>query len=474
MARSAARSSAVRLGLPALALGLVAALAAAPANASLAPAPADETGILMNYAINSDKGADAMAVVADLVDLYGGEVLTQYVKIGVTVAQSTRGQFANDLRGHGDVIDSVGATRTSEVGSTLPPKPGFEDYLRAPIDEEPREDEQWGNTVLESLEANEIEDGRRSVIVGVIDSGVNDLHEDLQANFNEEASVDCVTNEGGPPNTAPGAWRPTVSTHGTHVAGTIAAARNGLGIAGIAPGVQVASLRAMNDSGYLFPEYVMCAFMWAAKKDVDITNNSYYMDPWYFWCKNDPDQGAVQESLKRVIAYTHKRGIINVAAAGNEDYDLAHKTTDSLSPNDSEAIPNRPVNRNCLDIPTEIDGVVTTAAISQSLAKASFSNFGLGKIDVAAPGVSILSTTWPGTSSYGFLSGTSMASPHVAGVVALIDSVEPGLSVEQMLKRLYNTSVDRACPAGDPDCEGTPENNGYFGRGIVNALNAVS
>jgi subtilisin family serine protease len=256
------------------------------------------------------------------------------------------------------------------------------------------------------------------------------------------------------------------------VAGTIAAARNGLGIAGIAPGVQISSIKAMNDSGYLFPEYVICAFMFAAKKGVEVTNNSYYMDPWYFWCKNDPDQGAVQESLKRVIEYTHKQGIINVAAAGNENYDLANKTTDSLSPNDSEAIPNRPVNKKCLDIPTEIDGVVTTSAIQQSLAKASFSNYGLDKIDVAAPGVGILSTTWPGSSSYGSLSGTSMASPHVAGVVALIESVDPGLSVDKMLKRLYKTAVDKACPGGT-SCEGSPKNNGYFGRGIVNAKKAV-
>jgi subtilisin family serine protease len=117
--------------------------------------------------------------------------------------------------------------------------------------------------------------------------------------------------------------------------------------------------------------------------------------------------------------------------------------------------------------------VITVSAIQQSGTKASFSNYGKNKIDVAAPGVNVLSTTWPGTSSYGNLSGTSMASPHVAGVVALIESTTPGLSLKQMTQRLYDTSVDTPC-GGAPTCEGPPENNGFYGRGVVNALNAVS
>ena len=471
MARATARRSAVRLGLPALALGLVAALAAAPASAAPNRTP-DETATLMNFTINSDKGSAAMDDVAAAVDDAGGEVISQYAKIGVTVAQSSRGRFAADLRDLVDLIDSVGATRTSAVDADLEPKVGFEESQRAQIVEEPREDEQWGNTALESLEANEIEDGKRSVVVGVLDSGVNDLHEDLSANFNRAASVDCVTNN-GVPNTAEGAWRPTSSTHGTHVAGTIAAARNGLGIAGIAPGVSYASIKVVNDDGFIFPEYAICGFMWAAAKGVEVTNNSYYIDPWYFWCANDPDQGAVQESVRRVIAYTQKRGVINVAAAGNETYDLANKTTDSLSPNDSTPIQDRPVNKRCLDMPTELKGVITVSAIQQSGTKAGFSNYGWNKIDVAAPGVSILSTLWPGTGSYGSLSGTSMASPHTAGVVALIESTTPGLSLKEMTQRLYLTSVDTAC-GGAPGCQGPADNNGFYGRGVVNALNAVS
>jgi subtilisin family serine protease len=471
MVRFAKERAAVRYGLPMLALGLVVAMAAGPASASPAPAPDAESAILMNYMINSAKGAATMDEVAAAVEDAGGDVITQYSQIGVTVAQSSRGQFAHDLRAQDGLIQSVGATRTSAVSAPVGPKVGLDDLNRLPaIDPEPREGEQWGNTKLQSLKANQIEDGKRSVVVGVLDSGVNDLHEDLSANFDREGSADCTANF-GVPDTSEGAWRPTASTHGTHVAGTIAAARNGKGVAGIAPGVRYASVKVGNDDGFIFPEYAMCGFMWAAKQGFEVTNSSYFIDPWLFWCADDPDQGAVQESISRAIAYSQKKGVVNVAASGNSSYDLAHKTTDSSSPNDSTPI-TRPVDETCLEMPGENKGVIIVSAIQQSGTMASFSNYGKGIIDVAAPGVNILSTVWPGTSSYGTLSGTSMASPHVAGVIALLESAHPGLSLKDLTKKLYKTSVDTPC-GGASGCEGTSSNNGFYGHGVVNALNVV-
>jgi subtilisin family serine protease len=350
------------------------------------------------------------------------------------------------------------------------PKDDFEERQRPLIELEPREDEQWGNTKLQSLAANEIQDGKRSVLVGVLDSGSNDLHEDLAANFNRPVSVDCES-QNGVPNTEFGAWR-AQRAHGTHTAGTVAAARNGLGVAGIAPGVEFASIKVSNDEGFYFPEYVLCGFWWAMKHDVDITNNSYFVDPWMFWCADDPDQGAVQESFARMISHTHKKGMVHVAAAGNSAIDLANKTTDSSSPNDSDPIEDRPIDETCLDIPTEIKGVITVSAIQQSGTKASFSNYGKNIIDVTAPGVGILSTGWPGSADYQFLSGTSMASPHVTGVIALMESQHPGLALKKITKRLYKDSVDIPC-GGAPGCQGPDDNNGFYGRGVVNALNAV-
>ena len=136
----------VRYGLPLVALGLVAALAAVPANASSAQSPDDDTAILMNYLINSAKDSETMDDVEAAVEAAGGEVITQYAQIGVTVAQSDRGRFAKDLRELDDLVQSVGATRTSAVFAPLAPKVGLDDLNRlALIDPEPREDEQWGN-----------------------------------------------------------------------------------------------------------------------------------------------------------------------------------------------------------------------------------------------------------------------------------------------------------------------------------------
>ena len=79
--------------------------------------------------------------------------------------------------------------------------------------------------------------------------------------------------------------------HGTHTAGTIAAAANGIGIVGVAPNVQIAGIKAGNADGFFFPEAVVCAFMWAGTHGFDVTNNSYFADPYLFNCKNDPTSG---------------------------------------------------------------------------------------------------------------------------------------------------------------------------------------
>ena len=98
------------------------------------------------------------------------------------------------------------------------------------------------------------------------------------------------------------AWSPTTSDHGTHVAGTIAAAINGVGIAGVAPGVKVASVKVVNDDGFIFPEAAICAYLWAADHGMPITNNSYFIDPWEFNCVNDPRQRPVWQAVQRALA----------------------------------------------------------------------------------------------------------------------------------------------------------------------------
>lgn len=281
------------------------------------------------------------------------------------------------------------------------------------------------------------------------------------------------TNAGRPDTSATG-WNPTTSSHGTHVAGIIGAARNGVGIVGVAPNVRMASVKVVNDAGSIYPEYAICGFMWAGMQGMDVTNNSYYIDPVQFWCDDQPDQLAVRVAVERAVNWSTDQGVVHVAAAGNASYDLANKTTDDVSPNDVAGI-ERQINNQCKDMPTELDGVVTVSSIDQAGQLSSFSNRGLNVIDVAAPGSRILSTL--PNNRYGLLSGTSMASPHVAGVLALMKSEHPGMKPKKLISELRKQADGHVCaPASAPvgaACIGSPGNNSYYGQGIANALRAV-
>jgi len=204
---------------------------------------------------------------------------------------------------------------------------------------------------------------------------------------------------------------------------------------------------------------------------VSVTNNSYYVDPWLFLCPTDRDQDAIAEAVRRAVAYSDSKGVVNVAAAGNEDYDLADKTDDVSSPNDSTASP-RAVTNDCISLPTELPNVTVVASVDPTGTKSQFSNYGENKINLAAPGEGVYSTV-PG-GGYKQLEGTSMASPHVAGVAALLRSVDPKLTPAQVRARLAQQANDLACPAGaSGQCVGSVANNSFYGEGLVDAAEAV-
>ncbi|MEU4198202.1 S8 family serine peptidase [Kribbella sp. NPDC026611] len=455
-------------GLAAAALAC-ASLGALEANA----APLDDTapGPLSNYVLNTKATPGHVRKVEDAVKQAGGTVLASYEQFGVVVAQSTNANFKADVRvGHnGREVQSVGSTRTAAVSEGPATGLSSTDETTATPVPDPREKDQWDMVQIKADQAHAVTDGSRRVLVGVNDSGVDDTHPDLAPNFDARDSVSCVKN--GVPDTTVGAWRPTTSPHGTHVAGTIAAARNGVGIVGVAPGVRIASVKVVNDAGFIYPEYSICGIVWAAEHHMAVTNHSYFIDPFEFWCNDDGDQGAVQEAVRRAYAWATDEGTLSVAAAGNSNVDLANKTTDSGSPNDSTPV-TRTLNAGCLDMPTELPGVITVASTTQARVKSSFSNFGLNKIDVAAPGSAILSTL-PG-GGYGTMSGTSMASPHVTGIAALMKSTHPWWGPRDIERALHKEADDTACPTTpDPRCTGTTANNAFFGDGIADALDAV-
>jgi subtilisin family serine protease len=454
-------------------------------------------GYLMSYVLNAKHANPGQTrLVERAVAASGGVVVQSWPQIGVVVAHSDRQAFRDDVRRlAGGALDSVGASRTAAVSEGTPAdlsaswskgasgykkdhsKPANGDLSSGDATNQgavpdPREGEQWDNAQIKADQAHQVTDGSRNVLVGVLDSGIDGSHPDLAQNVDAADSVNCT--DAGRPDLTPGAWGPTTSLHGTHVAGTIAAARNGIGIVGVAPNVRLASVKVVNDDGFIYPEYAICGFVWAGMHHMDVTNNSYFIDPMEFWCDDQPDQAAVRTAVERAVSWSTDQGVVHAAAAGNSAKDLANKTTDTGSPNDTTPVA-RVINNGCKDIPTELPGVVTVSATTQATSLASFSNRGQDVIDVAAPGRRVLSTV-PG-GGYALLSGTSMASPHVAGVLALMKSAHPSWSPAQMIDQLRAQADDHACaPAennGGPVCTGPVANNSYYGEGIVDALDAV-
>ncbi|MFI9152404.1 S8 family peptidase [Streptomyces sp. NPDC053367] len=441
--------------------------APAPAAAPRAAAPASGstawvagTRAYLVITAPGDTTAVRNAVAAN-----GGTVFQYYDAIGVITAHSASASFATAMRGVSGV-QQVGATRTSDVPAdaynpALPPNPA---QSTTPSGEPVRAD----MTQIKADQAWAVTTGSASVKVGILDTGVDDQHQDLAPNFNAADSVSCAY---GKPDTRTGAWR-DVGTHGTHVAGTVAAAKNGKGVIGVAPGVKISSVRiAEPGTSLFFAENTVCGFMWAGDHGFKVTNNSYYTDPWQFNCPDNADQAAIIEGVRRAQEYAESKGSLQVAAAGNSNIDLADKTTDTESPNDSTPV-TRTITNACLDIPTELPGVVTVSAMGTT-AKASYSNYGLNIIDVTAPGgdTTGIYSTLPG-GKYGSKSGTSMASPHVAGVAALLASTNPGITPAQLRDKLATQANDVACPS-DSRCKGTTAKNGFFGEGQVDALKAV-
>ncbi|WP_292717886.1 S8 family serine peptidase [Microbacterium sp. 13-71-7] len=481
------------------ALGLVLAgsvSATAATNEPSTPVPiTPPDGTVMSYVVNIGQANPGQTRKAEkAIAEAGGVVVQSWPEIGVVIAQSDRAAFRDTVKVKGkNVVASVGATRTVEVkdkvtGPQAPWGPGSSGWKQGknkPVNgDEPTEpvpatrsdsleSQQWDMTMIHADQAHQVTDGSRNVLVGVLDSGIDPTHPDLQANIDVADSVNCTT--GGRPDQTEGGWYPTTSDHGTHVAGTIAAARNDVGIVGVAPNVRLASVKVVNDDGFIYPEYAVCGFMWAAQRGMDVTNNSYYIDPFEFWCDDQPDQAAVREAVARAVNWSNSRGVVSAAAAGNSGLDLTVNTRDEGSPDDAAQPTPRTINQGCKDIPAQVPGVVTVASLTQAGQLSYFSNRGLGEIDVAAPGSRILSTI-PG-GKYGLKSGTSMASPHVAGVLALMKSAHPELTPAQMVQKLEDDATPTACSAPQYDegaaCVGTPDLNSYYGHGIVNALKAV-
>jgi subtilisin family serine protease len=432
--------------------------------------------------------SDAAKVIAKA----GGSLVYSYDKIGVVIARSNNELFRSNL-----MLDKrvEGAAATNGFGTQVTDE--FEVVDAASLANiatgtwgDPLSGSQWDMIQIHVPEAQAINSGSPSVVVGDIDTGLDYTHPDLAANVDFANSVSCVD---GVPNTDPAAWNDD-NGHGTHTAGTIAAAQNGIGIVGVAPNVKIAAIKAGNADGYFFPEAVICAFMWAGTHHIDVTNNSYYADPWLFNCRNDAEQRAIWKAEQRAIRYAMSQGVVVVAAQGNENIDLSKQNVDATSPDNGTPV-TRDVTNACVVIPVEISGVIGVTADGAFMQKSYYSSYGVSVAQVTAPGGDrryqdpgdgsrgYVLSTYPGN-RYALAQGTSMASPHAAGVVALILSQYGKKPQGAVQAALTSTADSMACPPNpfDPGgtgawlatCVGGSGYNGFYGHGQVDAFNAVT
>ncbi len=490
---------------------LAALASAALVGGLVGPVSAANTGSQVTYLVLYR----AQAVPADAgttIQQAGGTLVAAYGQIGVAIARSDSATFRASLLSDTRV---AAAASTARSAVRLNDDAATDDASTAadiPVsDTDSLSGLQWDMVQIHAPEAHAITGGDPSILVGDIDTGLDYTHPDLAANVDDAASANCLS---GAPVQGKVAANDD-NGHGTHTAGTIAAAANGIGIVGVAPNVKIAGIKAGNADGFFFPEAVVCAFIWAGSHHIDVTNNSYFADPWLFNCKNDPDQRAIFSAEQRAIKYAQSQGVVVVAAEGNQADDLAHPTQDVTSPDDTNPVV-RDVTNACAVVPVEIAGVVGVNANGNLGLKSFYSSYGVGTADVVAPGGdSILQLTaaapngrvlssWPASlltvtcaaarrvvdasgATYCYQQGTSMASPHVAGVAALILSEHPGWKSGAVSAALQARADPMACPpdpsiydffpAVDNDapqaCTGGSGYNSFNGHGQVNALNAV-
>src|SRR5215211_6146700 len=365
------------------------------------------------------------------IDRLGGTVVREDRTLGYAKVTTTN---ANFLRGVEESTALAAAAR-NRIIATLSPGQRPKDYdlerttearqaslgqggladAAASTTGEPLSDMQWDMRMIHATadESYAREPGKKDVLVGIMDTGIDASHPDIAPNFNATLSrnftVDdpliddaCKTD---PDNSCEDPATVDENGHGTHVAGTVASPINDLGMAGVAPNATLVNIRAGQDSGFFFLEPVLNAMEYAANSGIDVVNMSFYTDPWLYNCPLDhpaadpttgapidsPDaqleQQAIIDLTQRAVDYGRAHGVTFVAAAGNEATNLGNPTFDDTGPGyPPDSAYARTVTNFCIDVPTETEGVIAISALGPSGGKADYSNYGREQNNVSAPG----------------------------------------------------------------------------------------
>ncbi|PFP16142.1 peptidase S8 [Bacillus sp. AFS073361] len=288
----------------------------------------------------------------------------------------------------------------------------LQNQIELPNDLLYREQYQWNLSAIQAEAGWDITKGDEHIIIAVIDTGVDLDHPDLRRRLTNGYNV--LLNNDFPDDD---------NGHGTHVSGIIASETNNQeGLAGVTWYNKIMPIKAMNAEGYGTTFDIAKGIFWAVDHGADVINMSL---------------GNYQYSslLKEAIDYAYNKNVVLIAAAGNEN---------TMQPSYPAAFPK----------------VLSVAAVSYTGQRAPFSNYG-DYIDVSAPGVQIPSTYF--NQQYASLSGTSMASPHVAGLAGLMLSANPNLTNKEVIDIIKNSAYDLGIPGTDND----------FGSGLINVKNGL-
>jgi subtilisin family serine protease len=471
----------------------------------------------------------------------GGKVV-KINKVGVGTVVSTKPDFARTLRASGAVVGvahqaswrAPALKPARQLAVTLPDAvAGCAAFFGIPpgsTGPDPLHVCQWGMHVIHATSSGSyaVNQGQGTK-VGILDTGIDAFHEDIAPNLDTDHS--CSFIKPGNPTALPVEIAPTgracgtteqprwqdYTGHGTHVGGIVGAPINGVGVIGVAPRTTLVALKVCTAAGWCFTQEVVDAIIEAGDQRLDVANMSFFADPFLYNCKNEAEQKAIVQAISRAAQYAMQRGVVLVASAGNQAEDLDHPpATDEISPDfPPGAEESRPIGNYCIVVPAELPNIATISAIGPQKILASYSSTGNSKVDVTAPGGDagqspgttfgrVLSSwsstgdplpasrtveqcTGPGGTppcfKYVWISGTSMSSPHAAGVAALIRSVHPGMPPLAVQAIMQGTAQPMACTAAAEaythrDCTGNtnPAASGqtnFYGNGLVDALAAA-
>jgi len=443
---------------------------------AVAVVPASAQGETKSYLLVANSGNGLPSGLALAVSKAGGTLVREIPQVGIAVAESSNANFkanAAKITGIQFALPNLVMqwiqpenAEAIEIDYANPPTSGDDDFFF---------DLQWGHDAVDAVEAWNNGYRGAGVRVAVLDGGFDLDHPDLAPNIDFTLSMD-FTGEGLQYTL------PDTFSHGSHTAGTIAAADNGFGVIGIAPEAELVLVKVLFDSGSGTFDDVIEGIVYAADVDADIISMSLGA---YLFKSGDPVEGytakeanELKNAIGRATTYAYQQGTLVVASAGNSALDFDHTA-------------------NLIHIPSDSPHVISTSATApigwatdpgniflDNLA--SYSNYGQSAIDFAAPGgdvsypgneacviAGILRPCWvfdlvfsTGNAGWYWSAGTSMATPHAAGVAAIILGANGGSGS-------MNPAQLEAALRASADDLGKPGNDDVYGAGRVNAGNYI-